>query len=224
MTTSSETLRVAFFVSGNGSTFEHLAEKMISEFIPAVPALVVSSSPKAYALLRAERLGIPSSVIARKNFASPAEHAQALLQALHEHHCNFIALAGYLEWIPPEVVREFRHRMLNIHPALLPAFGGKGMYGMNVHKAVIEYGARLSGATVHFVDEEYDHGPILAQQAVLVSPNDTPEMLAERVHEIELHLYANAIRLVAQSRVRVQNRKVVILPTPDHDTDSPRPA
>lgn len=214
MMITSDTLRVAFLVSGNGSTFEYLAAKMRSGFVPAEPALVISSNPKAYALLRAEKLNIPSVIIARRSYASATDHALALLEALREHRCNFIALAGYLEWIPQEVVCEFHWRMLNIHPALLPAFGGKGMYGMNVHRAVIEYGARLSGATVHFVDEEYDHGPILAQQCVHVAPDDTPELLAERVHEIETQLYANALRLVAQNRVRVENRKVNILPIP----------
>lgn len=205
-------MRIAFFASGNGSTFQHLVETIAKESLPAETALLICSRADAQALTRAQELKIPSAVITRKSFASIEEHGAALLKALDEHHCDFILLAGYVEFVPQQVVAKFRHSIVNIHPALLPAFGGKGMYGKRVHEAVIEYGARITGATVHFVDEEYDHGPIIAQQAVMVDPNDTPETLAQRVQTIEKGLYAGALRLLSRRRVVIQGRKVTLLP------------
>lgn len=205
-------MRIAFFASGNGSTFQHLVETIAKESLPAKAALLICSRANAQALIRAQELKVPSVVIARKSFASIDEHGEALHKVLSEHDCDFILLAGYIEFVPPQIVVEFRHRIVNIHPALLPAFGGKGMYGKRVHEAVIAYGARITGATVHFVDEEYDHGPIIAQQAVIVDPNDTPESLAQRVQTIEKGLYAGALRLLARERVVIDGRNVTLIP------------
>ncbi|MBK6766282.1 MAG: phosphoribosylglycinamide formyltransferase [bacterium] len=205
-------MRIAFFASGNGSTFQHLVETISKEALPARAALLICSNPEAFALKRAADLNIPSNLVARKNFASTQEHGDALLKVLEEHNCDFIFLTGYLEFVPPQVVAKFRHRIVNIHPALLPAFGGKGMYGQRVHEAVLEFGARVTGATVHFVDEEYDHGPIIAQQVVLVQPADTPQSLAARVQTIEKGLYAGVLRMIAAQRVVVSGRKVTLLP------------
>ena len=129
-----------------------------------------------------------------------------------EHSVNFICLAGYLKLVPAEIVAKFRHRMLNIHPALLPSFGGKGMYGRRVFEAAIEYGVRIHGATVHLVDDEYDHGPIVVQRAIFVAPDDTADSLQQRVHDIEFDLYTDAVRLFAEDRIRVEGRRVHILP------------
>ena len=206
------TMRIAFLVSGNGTLFEYIAQQCLRGDIPASPAVVISSSATAKALERAAGLGVPAAVVARSKGESDDEHAAALRAALQRHDVNFICLAGYLKLVPTSLVREFQHRMLNIHPALLPAFGGKGMYGRRVHEAVIDYGARVSGATVHLVDEEFDHGPIVAQRAVFVHPEDNPDTLAERVHALEFDLYAQAVLWFAQSRVRINGRKVSILP------------
>jgi phosphoribosylglycinamide formyltransferase-1 len=205
-------MRIAFFASGNGSTFEHLVRAMQTEQMPATAALLLCSSKKAYALERANNLEVGSRIVRARDYLSTSEHAEALLSILRELKIDFICLCGYMELVPPQVVAEFRHRIINIHPALLPAFGGQGMYGHRVHEAVIAYGAKMTGATVHFVDEEYDHGPILAQQALAVLPSDTPDSLAARVQEIEKSLYVGALRLMTKGRVQVDGRKVTILP------------
>ncbi len=205
-------MRIAFFASGNGSTFQALVEAINNEKLSVTPALLICSNSKARVIERAKNLSVPSSVVSRKEYLTTTEHAEALLAALSVSSCDFICLCGYTELVPPQVVASFRNRILNIHPALLPAFGGKGMYGHRVHEAVIAYGARISGATVHVVDEEYDHGPIIAQQAVLVYPNDSPESLAERVQLVEKSLYVAALRLFARDKIHIENRKVTILP------------
>ena len=205
-------LRIAFFASGNGTLFEHLATRMQDGVLHAVPALLISSSSKAPALARAQRLQIPSVGIRREDYPTEAEFALALQAVLVEHSVNFICLAGYLKLVPAEIVAKFRHRMLNIHPALLPSFGGKGMYGRRVFEAAIEYGVRIHGATVHLVDDEYDHGPIVVQRAIFVAPDDTADSLQQRVHDIEFDLYTDAVRLFAEDRIRVEGRRVHILP------------
>lgn len=205
-------MRLAFFASGNGSTFQHLVETIVRENLPATAALLVCTREDAFAVERARSLKIPSVILSRKQFGSTEEHARALLTVLEENSIEFVFLCGHLELVPRAVVAAYHQRMLNIHPALLPAFGGSGMYGRRVHDAVLAYGARISGATVHFVDEEYDHGPILAQQIVLVQPHDTAESLGARVQTAEKGLYAGALRLIVKRRVQVNDRKVTILP------------
>jgi phosphoribosylglycinamide formyltransferase-1 len=134
------------------------------------------------------------------------------LAQLAKHEVNFIALAGFMRKIPAGVVRQFHHRLVNIHPALLPSFGGKGMYGRRVHEAVLEFGCTVTGATVHFVDEEYDTGAPILQCCVPVLDDDTPETLATRVLEVEHQLYPEALQLFAEGRVRIERRRVKILP------------
>jgi phosphoribosylglycinamide formyltransferase-1 len=207
-------LRIAFFVSGNGTLFETIVTRCRSGELPAEPVLMICSTSDAPALERARRLEVPASVLRRQDYATGDEFSRALLAELENRAVNFVCLAGYLKLVPPEVVRAFHQRMLNIHPALLPAFCGKGLYGRRVHEAVLEYGARISGATVHLVDEEYDHGPIVLQRAVLVREDDTPETLERRVHAIEHDLYTDAVRLFAEGRVVVTGRRVTILPVP----------
>lgn len=203
--------------SGNGTLFETLATKCQSGELNADAVLLISSDANAPVIQRATRLQVPSAVIERKQFATSDEFANVLLGALREYGANLICLAGYLKLVPPEVVRAFHHRMLNIHPALLPAFGGKGMYGRRVHEAVVSRGVRISGATVHVVDEQFDHGPIVLQRAVFVRQDDTPDTLAERVHAIEHDLYTDAVRLFCDDRIRIENQRVTILPQKAHD-------
>jgi phosphoribosylglycinamide formyltransferase 1 len=205
-------LRIAFFVSGNGTLFESIATRCKAGDFDAEPVLLISSRSDAPAVERARRLNVPSAVLKPNDFADESAFADALHKELSAREVNFICLAGYLKLVPRAVVASFRNRMLNIHPALLPAFGGHGMFGRRVHEAVLEYGARISGATVHLVDEEYDHGPIVLQRAVFVSPGDTPDSLAERVHGIEHELYIDAVRLFAQDRIQIQGRHINILP------------
>jgi len=135
---------------------------------------------------------------------------ESLFKILDDHKADFIALAGYMKKLPPAFVRRFRHRIANVHPALLPAFGGQGMYGMRVHEAVIASGCKVSGATVHLVDEEYDRGPIVVQKTVAVTHDDTPESLAAKVLAVEHEIFPHALNAFAQGRVKIEEQKAWI--------------
>lgn len=204
--------RLAVFVSGGGTNFQALLDAAARGDLSCGIGLCVSSGPAAGALERARRAGVASVVVDPAAYADEDAFAKALLDALDAHGVDFVALAGYMKKIPADVVRAFHGRMLNIHPALLPAFGGRGMYGRRVHEAVLAYGARWSGATVHLVDEEYDTGPIVLQEPVPVLPDDTPETLAARVLEAEHRIYPEAVRLFAEGRLTVEGRLVRIHP------------
>ena len=176
-------MRVAVLASGNGSNLQALLDAAREPSSPAVIALVVSNKATAGALARAAAAGVPTAVI-----AEDGQDTARLLALLAEHAIELVVLAGYLKKVPDDVVRSFRGRMLNVHPALLPAFGGAGMYGRRVHEAVLKSGAHVSGATVHLVDEQYDHGAIVAQWPVPVRSDDTAETLAARVLAVEHRL------------------------------------
>ncbi len=180
-------------VSGGGRSLANLAERIEAGELDARIALVVSSRADAGALERAREHGLEALVIDPERRLSPEEYSRALFAACEERGVELCVLAGFLRLlsIPPE----WRGRVINIHPSLLPAFGGKGYYGMRVHRAVIERGCWFSGCTVHYVDDEYDHGPILLQRCVRVAPDDTPETLAARVFEEEREALPEAIRL-----------------------------
>jgi phosphoribosylglycinamide formyltransferase-1 len=208
-------MRLAVFASGEGTTFQAILDAIDAGDLPAEVVCCISNTTEAGALERAERDDVPTKVIPPSSFDAPAPFGEALLDTLETHSASFVALAGYMQKIPPNVVDEYRGRMTNIHPAFLPAFGGKGMYGMHVHRAVIDYGVHWSGATVHLVDEEYDHGPIVLQEPVPVYADDTPDELADRVQDVEHRLYPEALRLFAEDRVRRDGRTVWI-DDPDH--------
>ena len=210
-------LRLAVFASGGGTNFQAILDAVESGTLPLTVALCLSNTPKAGAVARAARHGVPAAVLDPRDFEPEALYVEALMGVLGEHKVNFIALAGYLRKIPAAVVSAFRGRMVNIHPALLPAFGGKGLYGRRVHEAVLAYGVRWTGATVHLVDEEYDTGPIVLQEPAPVLPGDTPETLAARVLRVEHRLYPKALRLFAEGRVRIEGRIVRIDEAPAED-------
>lgn len=205
-------MRLAVFASGTGSNFSAILDAVDDGRLDAEPALLVSDSPTAGALGRAEARRLATAVLAPADYVRQDDFAGALLDTLASHDVDFIALAGYLKKIPDAVVEAFRHRMLNVHPSLLPAFGGSGMYGRYVHRAVLDYGARWTGATVHLVDETYDTGPIVLQEPVEVLPDDTPEALAARVLRVEHRLFPEALALFAAGRVHVDGRRVRIDP------------
>jgi phosphoribosylglycinamide formyltransferase-1 len=200
------------FASGSGSNLEAILNAIEGGTLVAQVALVVSNKAGVRALERAAQRSIPTLVLAPDSFDSETTYLETLQRALATNTINVIALAGYMKKIPAALVQAYRHRMLNIHPSLLPAFGGPGMYGLNVHRAVVDRGVRWSGATVHLVDEQYDNGPIVLQKPVPVHQTDTPETLAARVLAIEHHLYPEALRLFAEGRIRVTDRKVSIDP------------
>ncbi len=185
--------RIALFCSGNGSNFKVLFEAIRSKQLPAEIVLCLSNRARCGAMEFAEQNGIATVHITEQQFGSFDEFAEAMEERLKEHHIDIILLAGYMRKVPDAVVAAFPERMLNIHPALLPKFGGEGMYGIHVHTAVLGSGETTSGATVHFVNEEYDKGKILLQRTVPVLPDDTPETLAARVLECEHRLYPDAL-------------------------------
>ena len=202
-------IRLAVLLSGNGSTLENLMGRIAQGELDAAIQCVVSSRKDAFGLERARRNGIPALAVHRKDYATWREFDAALWNALGEYDIDLVALAGFMSLlsVPPP----FANRIMNVHPGLIPAFSGQGMYGHHVHQAVLEYGAKVSGATVHFVDAEYDHGPIILQECVPVLDGDTPDSLAERVQAKERDLYPRAIQYFAEGRLQVDGRRVSVL-------------
>ncbi|MGH2567415.1 MAG: phosphoribosylglycinamide formyltransferase [Bacteroidota bacterium] len=207
-------MNIAVFASGRGSNFEAILNAIQQQRLAARVSLLVSNKAETGALALARTHGIPALHLSPQQFPDEEAYVDRLLDVLSEHHAELIALAGYLKKIPSRVVKRYRNRIVNVHPALLPKYGGPGMYGIRVHEAVIAAGERVSGATVHLVDEEYDRGPTLMQQTVEVAPHDTPETLAAKVLTIEHRLYPEALRAFAEGRVRINGRTAWIQPAP----------
>jgi len=204
-------LNIALFGSGRGSNFQAILAAMEGGKISnARIAVAISNSSGSGILDIARSRGIPALHLSEKQSACTEEFVSKLLTVLSGYQVNFIALAGYMKRLDPRVIRAYRNRIINIHPALLPKFCGAGMYGERVHEAVIAAGEKVSGATVHIVDEEYDRGPIVLQKQVSVEPGDTPETLAARVLRVEHELYPEAIRLFASGKVTVRQNEVAI--------------
>lgn len=197
-----DNIRLAVFVSGGGTNLQSIIDNCASGYIPGEVVLVVSNKKKAYGLERAAKAGIESIVYVRKKFPDGKAADEFLLSELQKRRIDIIALAGYLKMLPPKVIETYRGRILNIHPALLPKFGGKGMYGSKVHRAVIEAKESESGVTIHEVDEIYDHGKIIAQEKVPVFPEDTPDELAARVLKVEHTLYPEVIKALAEKLLK----------------------
>lgn len=208
----SEVLNIAVFASGRGSNFEAILRAIETGKLHDVSiAAVISNNSEAPVLTIAREHSIPTYHLSQKQFPSEEKFDDAVLGVLRRHGANFIVLAGYMKRLSTNLVRQFRNRTLNIHPALLPKFGGKGMYGIHVHEAVINSGEKVSGVTVHIVDEEYDHGPIVRQRTVAVDKEETPDTLAMRIHGIEHQLYPEVLQLFADDRVRVNEGRVTIM-------------
>jgi formyltetrahydrofolate-dependent phosphoribosylglycinamide formyltransferase len=197
-------IRIAVLASGRGSNLEALLEALAARGDAEI-VLVASDRVDALALDRARARGIEAAVVA------PADEND-LLELLERARIDWLVLAGYLRRVPPRVVRRYRNRILNVHPALLPAHGGKGMYGERVHRAVLEAGEKTSGASVHLVDEEYDRGPVVAQAEVPVEPGDTPATLAARVLEAEHRLLPAVVVAAVEGRIRVEGDRAWIEP------------
>ena len=204
-------VKLAVLISGGGTTLQNFIDRIEDGTLNAEIVCVVSSSSKAYGIERAKKANIPFTVIRRKDFADTESFSNAIYEYVEGFEPDLITLAGFLKLIT--VPQKWRNRIMNIHPALIPSFCGDGFYGMRVHRAVLEYGVKVSGCTVHFVDEEYDHGPIIIQKVVPVYADDTPEVLQKRVFEKECEAYPEAINLFAAGRLKVVGRTVHILPT-----------
>jgi phosphoribosylglycinamide formyltransferase-1 len=201
-------LRLAVLISGGGTTLRNLLEKIDDGVLDAEIGVVVSSNAHAAGLRFAEAARIPTVVAERPQFESREAFSDAIFSACRSVKPHLVAMGGFLKLvtIPPD----FENRVVNIHPALIPAFCGRGLYGRHVHEEVLAYGAKLSGCTVHFVDNQYDHGPIILQTAVPVRNGDTPETLAARVFAAECQGYPEALRLFAAGRLTVEGRRVLV--------------
>ncbi len=187
-------IQIAIFASGKGSNFRAIQEVLRNDqSIPGQIRICISNNSKPGAFEYAAEQGIETLRLSPKMFEDEKEYEQELLAVLRTREIDLIVLAGYMRKLPPGVVQKYRGRILNIHPALLPEFGGKGMYGMYVHEAVLTAGKRISGATVHLADEEYDTGPIIAQQTLEIAEDDTPETLAAKVLAVEHELYPRVV-------------------------------
>jgi phosphoribosylglycinamide formyltransferase 1 len=207
-------LNIAVFGSGRGSNFKAVIDAMADGRIPGAQTAVVLSNNSTAGILEIARAhAIPAVHLSQKQFASEEAFADALLAELRSHDTGLCVLAGYMKRLPARVVAAYRHRIINIHPALLPDFGGEGMYGIHVHEAVLAAHRTVSGATVHMVDEEYDHGAIVVQERIPVLHGDTPASLAGRVLQVEHRILPEAIRLFAEEKVSVVDGKVSIRPS-----------
>ena len=200
-------MKIAVFVSGGGTNLQAIIDNTKDGILKDIEiALVLSSSKDAYALERAANNGIKSVVVSKKDFDSVEEWDEAVVKAVDESGAELIVLAGYLSLMGPKVVSKYSNRIINIHPALIPSFCGAGMYGIRPHRAALAKGVKVSGATVHFVNENYDEGPILLQKAVDVLADDTPETLQRRIMEqCEWKILPQAIRLIADGKVIIEN-------------------
>lgn len=199
-------LRLAVLLSGSGTTLQNLIDRIVDGRLRAQIVLVLSSKPDAFGLERAKKAGVPTAVVVRKECADATEFSRRVFEHVRRAEAQLVCMAGFLQLLP--IPDDFLGRVMNIHPALIPAFCGKGMYGHHVHEAVLAYGAKVSGCTVHFADNQYDHGPIVLQRTVPVLDGDTPDSLAARVFEQECEAYPEAIRLFAEGRMRIEGRHV----------------
>ena len=205
-------LKVLVMVSGGGTNLQAIIDSVENGTITNTKIVgVISNNQNAYALERAGKHGISAECISPKNFENRAVFNEKLLERVNSYEPDLIVLAGFLVVIPPEMIAAYRNRMINIHPSLIPAFCGTGFYGLKVHEAALERGVKVVGATVHFVDEGTDTGPIILQKAVEVENGDTPEILQHRVMEqAEWKILPKAIDLIANGRVKVEGRRTVI--------------
>lgn len=199
--------KIVVFASGRGSNCRNIYQKLQIEKKLVQIVNVITDRPNAAILDWAKEIGIPTNVILPRSFDSEDSFSNTLLKVIGE--VDLIVLAGYLKKIPSIIVEKFPLKIVNIHPALLPAFGGKGYYGMRVHQAVYEYGAKVSGITIHFVDNEYDHGPILFQKAVDISHCASPEEIAQEVLKVEHKYYSKIIENVLYGKFHLKGRRVI---------------
>ncbi len=205
----SGSIRLGVLLSGGGTTLQNLLDRIADGRLLARMACVVSSSATAPGLERARRAGVPAFVVERKGLSREA-FSERILEHCRQADVDLVCMAGFLQLL--QIAPDFQGRVLNIHPALIPAFSGKGFHGAHVHQSAVEMGVKVSGCTVHFADNEYDHGPIVLQRTVSVEDDDTAESLAARVFAAECEAYPEAIEWFAAGRLRIEGRRVRLLP------------
>jgi len=200
-------LKIAVLISGGGSNLQSIINNIKKGYMECSIEYVISDREGAYGIERAKRAGITAIVFDKKTFGNISDNIYQIISG----RVDYIVLAGFLSILKGDLIREFKNRIINIHPSLIPSFCGAGMYGINVHKKALEYGVKVSGCTVHFVDDGTDTGPIILQKAVQVLDGDTPESLQSRVLEQEHTALSEAIKLIAENRIKIDGRKVCIL-------------
>ncbi|MDR2346413.1 MAG: phosphoribosylglycinamide formyltransferase [Planctomycetaceae bacterium] len=208
---SKRKLRLAVLISGTGRSLKNLINRISIGELSAEIAVVISSTPSAVGLQYAEEESIPIEIIERHNYTTLRAFSEPIFQVCRDKYVDYVVLAGYLKLLA--IPQDFNNRVLNIHPSLIPAFCGKGYYGNIVHSKALEMGVKISGCTVHFVDEHYDNGPIILQKAVDVLEGDTANTLNDRIFDAECIAYPEALELIAEGRVTVQGRIVKISPS-----------
>jgi len=208
MSPNTSSLRLAVLISGGGTTLRNLLDRKAAGTLNAEIVLVISSTAGARGLQFAADAGIATQVCEYRSYANDEAFSEAIFGACRQANAGLVAMAGFLKFAP--IPPDFQNRVMNIHPALIPAFCGHGFYGHRVHQAVLDYGAKLSGCTVHFVDNQYDHGPIILQRPVPVETTDTAATLAARVFEAECEAFPDAINLYAAGRLSVEGRIVSV--------------
>ncbi|NLM43507.1 MAG: phosphoribosylglycinamide formyltransferase [Clostridiales bacterium] len=203
-------VKIGVLISGSGTNLQALIDNIEKGLINGEISIVISDKKDAFGIQRAKKHGINAVEIDKKNFADKNIFMKAIMDELEKHHVELVVLAGFLSILSEDFIEKFRNRIINIHPSLIPAFCGKGYYGQRVHKAALDYGVKVSGATVHFVDEGADTGPIILQEAVKVEDDDTPESLAARILKVEHKLLPQAVKLYCEGRLTIEGRKVII--------------
>lgn len=202
-------VRLGVLISGSGTTLENFTRRIADGRLEAEIPVVIASRDGVSGINRAAEAGLRTEIVPRRDYPNVSSFSRTVFDYLRESEVDLVLMAGFLSLI--EVPEDFRDRVMNIHPALIPAFCGQGFYGRRVHEAALQRGVKVSGCTVHFADNEYDHGPIILQRCVPVQDDDTPETLAERVFEAECELYPEAVRLFADGRLLIEDRRVRIL-------------
>ena len=214
-------VNIGVLVSGGGTNLQKLIDAQQAGKIPnGQLRVVIASKPGVYALERAKSAGIEAITLSRKDYPDTESYSLALIEALKARQVELVVLAGFLTITSAQFVRAFPNRIMNVHPALLPAFGGKGYYGLHVHEAVLARGVKVTGATVHFANEVCDGGPIILQKAVAVLPGDTPESLQKRVMEqAEWELLPKAVALFCAGRLKIENELVTVIEEDEHEAN-----
>lgn len=203
-------LKIGVLISGGGSNLQAIIDNINNGNINGKIELIISNKKDAYGLIRGQEAGIESIFISPKDFANNADYNLKLIKEFKDRDVDIVVLAGYLKILSPEFIKEFKNRVINIHPSLIPSFCGDGFYGERVHKAVIDYGSKITGATVHIVDEGTDTGPIILQDTVVVEDDETVQSLQKKVLEIEHKILVEAVKLYCDDRIVIEGRRVKI--------------
>ena len=203
-------VKIGVLISGSGTNLQSLIDNIDNSNIQGAIKVVISNRRDAYGLERAKKHNIDALYLRQKDYESFEDFNKAIIEELKAHEVDLVVLAGYLKILTPQFIEVYKNRIINIHPSLIPAFCGKGYYGIRVHEAVIDYGVKISGATVHFVDEEADRGPIIIQEAVEVAYGDTAESLQAKVLKIEHKILPLAVKYYCEGKIQIEGRKVLI--------------